>query len=254
MTKVALVLILTTVLSLPFMTLASNTAADLILQGDACDNAFKPKQALKHYLPAERITPDDPELLIKIARQYVYQMDSLPSKDAKVKSARRALAYSERAMKLAPNSSEPYLSVAICYGKLTPLVGTREKIQASSKIKQAAEQALKLDPNNDYAWHLLGRWHQALAGVGGVTRSVAKMIYGGLPNASYNESARCFERAKALNPNRLIHHIELGRTYAEMSRKTEAKRYITQGLAMVNSEFDDPGTKQRGRETLKKLH
>jgi hypothetical protein len=56
-----------------------------------------------------------------------------------------------------------------------------------------------------------------------------------------------------LNPDRLIHHIELGRTYAQMGRSDEARRCLSKGLAMPNTGKDDAEVKQRGRETLAEL-
>ena len=46
---------------------------------------------------------------------------------------------------------------------------------------------------------------------------------------------------------------ELGRTYADMGLKDAAKTYIRKGLAMRDTEKDDPETKEKGRELLKKL-
>jgi len=51
-----------------------------------------------------------------------------------------------------------------------------------------------------------------------------------------------------------MHYIELGRIYADMGRKDDARLYINKGLAMPDVEKDDPEMKQRGRETLEKLH
>ena len=64
---------------------------------------------------------------------------------------------------------------------------------------------------------------------------------------------RCFEKSIALNPGRLIHFVELGRTYAQMGKTQEAKQLINKGLAMPSREKDDPETKQRGRKTLAAL-
>jgi tetratricopeptide (TPR) repeat protein len=143
--------------------------------------------------------------------------------------------------------------VAICLGKLTPLAGSREKIENSRKIKTAAEKAVKLNPQSDFAWHLLGRWHQSLANIGGATRALASVIYGGLPAASNDEAVKCFQKAMALNPKRLVHVVELGRTYQMMGREAEAKRYLEQGLGMPNKDKDDPETKARGRAALKEV-
>ena len=82
---------------------------------------------------------------------------------------------------------------------------------------------------------------------------MAQVAYGKLPPAKYEDAVRCFEKAIALNPNRLMHYIELGRTYAQMGRDGDARKFITKGLAMPETEKDDPETKKLGRQILKKL-
>lgn len=238
------------------MLMAVHALADfteLVKQGDVYDAKFKPEQALEAYLPAEKLNPNDATLLVKIARQYVYRMADLSSRAEQLKSGRTALAYSERAVKLAPKESDPHLAVAICLGKLSPLVGNKEGIEASHKIKTEAETAARLNPKDDFAWHLLGRWNQELAQIGGMTRAMAMIVYGALPKASYEDAVKCFQKAIALNPNRLIHSVELGRTYALMGRREEARKFIEKGLAMSNRDKDDPETKERGRKTLESL-
>jgi tetratricopeptide (TPR) repeat protein len=227
--------------------------ADLVKSGDVHDARSESDAALQYYLPAEKIDPDNGALLVKISRQYALRMNDLPNKADKVASGKTALAYAERAVAAAPRDCDSHLALAICLGKLTPYIGAKEKIEASRRIKTAADQALALDPQNDYAWHLLGRWHQSLANIGGATRMLAGAIYGGLPAASNDEAVKCFKKSISLNPKRLIHVIELGRTYAMMGRKAEAKQYLEQGLSMPEKEKDDAETKQRGRESLKEL-
>lgn len=240
-----------------FAILASMSAwgnfADLVAKGDVHDRKFQHEEALASYLPAEKLVPDDPALLVKIARQYALRMSDLPNEKDQIASGRTALRYSERAVALAPNECDPHLSVAICWGKLSPFLGNQEKVAASRKIKDAATRAVKLNPKNDYAWHLLGRWHQALANMGAATRTVAKLIYGALPPASNDDAVACFKKAIELNPKRLIHSVELGRTYAMMGRDDEARQWIRRGLAMPNQEKDDPETKRRGQETLDRI-
>jgi tetratricopeptide (TPR) repeat protein len=227
--------------------------ADLVAQGDEYDRKLQNDRALEFYLPAEKLSPNDPVLLVKIARQHALRMAGLPKVADKIASGRTALRYAERAVALAPNDCDPHLSVAICWGKLSPYLGNQEKVAASRKIKDSANRAVKLDPKNDYAWHLLGRWHQALANMGTTTRTLARLIYGELPAASNEEAVACFKKALAIQPKRLIHSIELGRTYAMMGREEDARKWIRQGLAMPNKEKDDPETKQRGQATLNSI-
>jgi Flp pilus assembly protein TadD len=92
-----------------------------------------------------------------------------------------------------------------------------------------------------------------LADVNTVKRALAHVLYGGLPKGSIDEAERDMKKAIELNPNRLMHYIELGRIYAQMGRKDDARQFINKGLAMPDAEKDDAETKQRGRETLQKL-
>ena len=136
---------------------------------------------------------------------------------------------------------------------MLPLEGKGEQVAASRRIKESADKAIKLDADNDLAWHVLGRWYRALADVGTITRALAGMIYGELPPATNEDALKCFEKAIAINPHRPMHYIELGHTYAQMGRNSDARRFIAKGLAMTNTEMDDPEMKLRGRELLAQL-
>lgn len=245
-------------LIVPMIAAASTLSAfadfdELMKQGDAYDRKSECGPALDSYIPAEKLQPNNAGLLVKISRQYALRMADLPTDAQKLGSGRTALGYAERALALQPNECDPNLCVAVCLGKMTPYLSAREKVEASRRIKAATEKAVKIAPNNDLAWHMLGRWHQSLANIGGATRAVAGMVYGGVPAASNDEAVRCFNKAIALNPDRLIHMVELGRTYALMGRKEEARKYLEKGLAMPNKEKDDPETKARARASLKDI-
>jgi len=192
-------------------------------------------------------------LLVRIARQYRHLMADATTREDKLRLGSIALDYAQRAAALAPNDSEAQLSIAISYGKMLPLMGTKEQLEASRHIKDTADKAIKLDPRSDLAWHVLGRWHRVLSDVNTLKRGLASLIYGKLPQTTTEEAVKCFEKAIEINPNRLMHYVELGRAYAQMGRTADARRFIEKGLAMPNVEKDDPETKRRGRETLANL-
>lgn len=244
---------LAAVLALHTSPALAEDAAELIRKGDVHYHRLEAAEALKYYRPAEELDPKNADLLVKISRQYRHLMSDAPNKAEKLRLGGMALGYAERAAALEPEDADSQLAVAITYGKILPYQGNRERVENSRRIKIAAEKAIRLEPNNDLAWHILGRWHVVLADVGPVQRSLARLIYGKLPPASNEDGAKCFEKAMALNPDRLMHYIELGRTYAQMGRKEEAARYIKKGLKMANTEKDDPETKAKGREILAKL-
>jgi tetratricopeptide (TPR) repeat protein len=228
-------------------------AEELIQQGDAFYDNLQAAEALKFYLPAEKLDSNNVRLLVRIARQYRHLMSDATNASEKRQLGNTALDYAQRAVALAPNDPETQLALAISYGKMLPIEGTRQQIADSRLLKIAVDKVIALDPTNDLAWHVLGRWYRGLAEVGTVKRAFARVKYGGLPPAKYEDAVRCFEKAIALNPNRLMHYIELGRTYALMDRDADARKFITKGLAMPEMEKDDPETKNLGRQILKKL-
>lgn len=230
----------------------SQSAAEWKKKGDALEAAGKTKDALAAYQEAEKKSPEDAEILVKIAKQYGDLMPSLGGA-AKKDASSKSLEYSRKAVAVNPKSSDSHLALALSLGKNTEFMGNRQKIEASREMKTAAETALRLNPKSDYAHHMLGRWHQEMAGIGGATRAIAKIIYGGVPNGTHQEALGHFESARKINSRRLIHQIEYGRTLAMMGREAEAKAAIQKGLDMPNREADDKDSKERGRKALEAL-
>jgi tetratricopeptide (TPR) repeat protein len=227
--------------------------AELIAKGDQFDKQLQAKEALENYLPANKLEPDNVDLLVRIARQYRHLMSDASAKNEKLRLGNISLEFANRAATLAPKNAEAQLSPAISYGKMLPFMGSKDQVNAAPRIKAAVDRALELDPANDNAWHILGRWNRVLADVNPVKRALAKALYGGLPVTTNEAAEKCLLKAIEINPNRCIHHIELGRIYAQMGRKEEARKCIEEGLAMPNKEKDDPEMKEIGRQLLEKL-
>jgi tetratricopeptide (TPR) repeat protein len=225
----------------------------LIAKGDQFDKQFQAKEALEEYLPANKLEPDNVHLLVCIARQYRHLMSDTSSKQEKLRLGNISLEYANRAATFAPKNAEAQLSPAISYGKMLPYMGSRDQVNASPRIKAAVDRALQLDPANDTAWHVLGRWNRVLANTSVLKRVLAKALYGDLPVTTNEAAEKCLLKAIEINPNRLMHYIELGRIYAQMGRKEEARKYLQKGIAMPNKEKDDPELKEIAQQTLQKL-
>ena len=227
----------------------SQSAAEWRKTGDAFDSSGKTNEALVAYQKSLKKDPDNADVLVKIGKQYGDMMPSLNG-GAKKDAGAKSLEFSRRAVAADPKSSDSHLAVALSLGKNTEFMGNKEKLQASREIKSSADTALRLNAKSDYAHHMLGRWHQEMADIGGASRLIAKMVYGGIPKGSYQEALKHFDTARKLRKDRLIHQIEYGRTLAMMGRDAEAKIEIQKGLNMPNRDADDGEAKARGRKTL----
>jgi tetratricopeptide (TPR) repeat protein len=243
-----------TALVLAMCALGAESAEELIQKGNVYYDKLQPAEALKFYLPAETLQPRNARLLVRIARQYRHLMSEATTREQKMQLGTTAVQYSQRAVALAPNDPETQLALAISVGKLMPFQSSKEQFANAAVVKAAVDKVIALDPKNDLGWHVLGRWYLNFAEMSAVKRALAKIAFGNVPSATCEDAARCFEKAIELDPDRLMHYIELGRTCADMGRTEEARKFINHGLALPNTEKDDPEVKERGRQILAKLH
>lgn len=225
----------------------------LIRKADVLDTNLHAEEALNLYLEAAKAKPNDADLCVRIARQYRHLMADASSKDEKLRLGGLALNYSQQAATCGPNDSDAQLDAAITYGKMISLQSNKEQVKDSKLIRAAAEKAIKLNPKNDTAWYILGRWHRSVAGMSAAKRSMAGMLYGALPPASNAHAVNYLQTAIALNPKRLMHYIELGCVYAQMGQAADARKYLEKGLAMPCREKDDEDLKEQGRKALQSL-
>jgi tetratricopeptide (TPR) repeat protein len=230
----------------------AESADALISEGDLFYAKFQATEALKYYLPAEKIEPNNVRLLCHISREYRHLMMDETDRNSKVRLGSEAVDYAKKAVAISPKDVDAQLAVAISVGKLQPYEGYRQRFDAVHVIKDACDKVTEIDPQNDLGWHVLGRWYQGLAEVDPFHRALAQAV-GGLPPATFQEAATCFEKAIQLNPSRLMHYVALGTVYVEMGRKDEGRQLIQKGLAMQNTEKDDVEVKQQGEQVLAKL-
>src|SRR3984957_20820704 len=100
--------------------LHAGPADELIAKGDVSYARLQAAEALKFYLPAEKLEPDNVRLLVRISRQYRHLMSDASNPEQKLGLGTCAVSYAKRAVALDPNDPEAQLAVAISYGKLQP--------------------------------------------------------------------------------------------------------------------------------------
>ena len=239
--------------SLPGGALAeSPRVAEMIARADAEERQHRTRPALTALRAAERLEPENVGILLRISKQYSDLIGQTEPREAAKAVAERSLDYAKRAAALAPSNAKARLSLAVAYGKLTDFVGNRTRLEYSKIVKEEALKAIQLDPSDDFAWHVLGRWHCGVANVGGTTRTMAKLIYGGLPAASNEEAVRHFQRAVEIAPRRIIHHRELARVYISMGKLESARRCWQTIVQLPSGDGEDAKAKQEAAQELAK--
>jgi tetratricopeptide (TPR) repeat protein len=165
---------------------------------------------------------------------------------------RQGLGTARAAVEADDQSALAHLAVAIAAGRVSEVVGTRERVELSRTVKAEAKRALALDATLDGAHHVLGRWHYEVADLGFFERTVVKAVYGGLPDASFEQAAEHF--LDAIRQEQAVRHFfHLGRTYLKMDREDKARAALEEALALPNEDPDDPELKRKARRLLDDL-
>ncbi|HTO04694.1 MAG TPA: hypothetical protein VL069_13375 [Opitutus sp.] len=230
-----------------------SAASDLVREGLAAEARFETQTALEAFLRADTAQPNDPFILQKISRQYSDLADNAPATSQKKRLCTEALAYAQRATDLQPDNAVNVLSLAICHGKLGLYSGVRSRIEHSRRVRDYAERALQLNPDYDYAHHVLGRWHYEVASLGAGTRFLVKLIYGGLPPATTADAVRHLRRAVELSPDLPAHQLELGFALLADGQRQAARETFERALALPKKEIHEAEARARARAALEKL-
>jgi tetratricopeptide (TPR) repeat protein len=227
--------------------------AGLLAKGDTFDKQLKTTEALNAYLEADKIEPNNSEILNHIAMEYGLSMDDTADKNAKRDRGLKALDYAKRSVAADNNNSTSHLALAISYGRVAGYLDNKTKIAYSKLVKEEGDTALKMDPNNALTYYVLGSWNYELANLNPIMKAIASAIYGRLPDASNDAALQYFKKAIALKPNRVANYVEIGRTYAALKQHDLASQNLKKALSLPSQEKDDEEAKQRARDALQKL-
>lgn len=159
--------------------------------------------------------------------------------------------YAETALKINPENSDANCAMAMALGRSSMSKSGKEKILNAREVKKYVDAALKNDPGNFKAWHVLGRWQYEVSNLNMLERSIVKVVYGGLPQASLKQSIYAFEKAKFLTPGFLLNYLEMAKAYYENNNKDKAIASIKLMLTLPNQTEDDPAIKEKGKFFLK---
>lgn len=124
-----------------------------------------------------------------------------------------AVSYAKQALKVNPQSDEANVAMGIAIGRTSLTKSGKEKIAAAKDIRHYAETALKSNPRNFKAWHIIGKWNYEVSNLNFMERAATKVFYGGLPNASLKNSIMAYEKARSLNATFLLNYLELAKAY-----------------------------------------
>ena len=163
-----------------------------------------------------------------------------------------ALAYAKIAYAHFPQSDDANVAMCMALGRIALTKSGREKVVTVNEIKQYAERAIKINPNNFKAWHVIGKWHYEISSLNFVEQVAVKVFYGGFPESSFEESIKAYETAKSINPYFSLNYLELAKAYKKNDNIEKAKFNLKKIATIPNYNEDDKRIKNEALVLLKK--
>jgi tetratricopeptide (TPR) repeat protein len=159
--------------------------------------------------------------------------------------------YAKQALKIDPKSDDAHVSYAIALGRTSLLKGSKAKIADAKEIKNHADIALKINPSNFKAWHIIGKWNFEVSNLSMFERAATKVFYGGLPGATLMNAIIAYEKARSLKTGFLLNHLELAKAYKRNDDDKKAIASLKQILSLPGQTEDDPRIKKEANMLLK---
>jgi tetratricopeptide (TPR) repeat protein len=246
-------------LTLAPMRLAAQMPADHVALGKTAEEAHDSKTALEHYQAALQQDSSNYEanwrgamILLTLGEQLGDEAKKNRRRDSLYAQAER---YARRAVTSEPSGADGHFALAAAVGRASLSMGTKAKIRRASVIRSEAMRALALNPRHDGAYHILGRWNAEIMRISGFNRFFAKSFLGGgiLGKASWEQAIYNMQKAVALDPGRIYHHLELAEIYAERRRTRDATAQLRLIDSLPGREVMDTAYKRQGAELRQRL-
>ena len=240
------------ILILPIKAVTQDVAM-LLREAERLETGFREADALQKYMEVLRIQPTNLAALCKGSDLCSRVGHRQTDKSKKSDFFHQAKSYAEAALRINPYSPEANFVMAVAMGRMAMLTAGKEKIQYVNDIRKYAETTLKYDPNNFKALHVLGKWHYEVSNLNGFERTMARIMFGGLPKASLQDAIAYYERSKLLAPWFSLNYLELAKAYRRNHDNKKAIDMLVRLQTVPNKIEDDTRIKKEGKELLAEL-
>lgn len=208
----------------------TQTVDELLKQGDQLVAEFQNQKALDTYLKAEKLDPNNWEVLWRISRAYVDLGEKMPEKtdaqkDEQEKVYNKALDYANKSVKNGSGQSITYVRRAIANGRIALFQGVFSAVGTVNDVKEDCDKAIQLGNGGNYvqglAHYVLGRTHLKVC-----EKSYLVRLPIGLGWGDTEDAVKLLETAVKLKPNFRMFLFELAKAYIEEDEYDKAKETL----------------------------
>ena len=231
------------------------SAAERIARGDSLYREIEVQLSLDEYSAVLAVDSNNADALWRASRNIADLAEYESS--ASVRKERYALAerLARRAIALRPNEAQPHFDLARALGRVALSVGKRDRVKYAKEIRNHALEALRIDPDHPGALHVMGVWNAEVMRLSGVTRWMAKNFLGGrvFDQASWPRAVEYMEHAVRVDPDRIVHKLDLAQIYLDIGEKEKARAQLDAVIKGRKTELNDGRYQAEAAGMLRRL-
>jgi tetratricopeptide (TPR) repeat protein len=222
-------------------TATAQSTTEAMARGDSAHAAMNPSAALGQYQVALKADPNDFEALWKASREAIDLGEFDENKTERDSLFRMGADLARAAVRVRPSASVAHFTLAKALGRTALSLGKRDQVKYAGEVRREALEALRLDSSNAGALHIMGMWNAEIMRLSGLTRFFAKNLLGGgvFDQANWNDASRYLEQAVALEPDRIVHRVDLANVYADRGESSKAREQLEAALRLPATEYND---------------
>ncbi len=215
----------------------------LLAVGDKYYQQFDNKAALEVYQKADKLFPDNWQVLWRISRAYVDIGEHLDEnmenfEDEQLKMYKMALDYADRAVKLAPNEAMPYVRRAIANGRIALFKGVFSVASVVDAVRDDCQKAIELGNGGNIvqslAHYILARTHARVSQKWAPARAVIGLGWADLDSALVH-----YEKAIKLRPGFIMYYLDYAKALIREDEYEKAREMLNKALASKKQDEDD---------------
>lgn len=236
--------------------LFSQSVNEYLTKGDDYYKKFDLINAAKNYESAYKQNPNNffvLERITKIFNDLGEDYFEINDKDNAEQSFIKAVKYAEILFSKYPDSAKVYTLIAMSYGNLALYKGGNEKIKLANKVRENAEKAIKLNPNDYLPYIVLGIYNREIASLSWFERTFANTFFGKVPEGSLKSSEELLINALKINPGIITAMYQLSLVYQEMENEQKEIEWLKKVIDTPIADFRDKYAKRKAKERLNEL-
>lgn len=228
--------------------------AQLIAEGnDYSEKQFDNQKALEKFLEADKLTPNNAEILWRISRSYVDIGEHLAvgtdeAKEKQLETYQKSLDYANKAVAADPKNSMAYCRRAIASGRVALFRGVFSVGGLVNSTRDDCQKAIELDPSNAAAYYVLGRAHAKLVEKPKIFRWPLGLGWGNIDDAIKN-----YEKAISLRPGFIMYRLDAAKAYVENDDYGKAKEQLNTIATLSKEDEDDDQFRKDAKELLDQI-